>query len=305
MAWLKVDDGMPEHRKVLTLPRKDRWTWMELLCYVARQNNGGHVPAGVTDVLRYVNTAFLTQCENAGLLDRDPGGYVVHDWAVYNASTIEEKVAACLERNPDATANEIHRAVGGKREIVLHEIARQKGFTGSQSVPPVVPDPVPKEPGKRFPGTTKTGSPSRARAHPAPSPEVTSSSSSPKDADDDEAIKEQLEAAGWTDGRIALIADRGHLDLAARWLQASEADPTVENPGAYAFTMTESGKAPPVLRERQTTIAPGAVGTRSTSPPLPDKAPEPDLERIEPPAEFLALAGKRTPEPPLTEDDDA
>lgn len=293
MAWLRVDDGMPEHRKVLALPRKDRWTWLELLCYVARQNNGGHVPAGVCDVLRWVTPAFLQRCAEAGLLDpapapkavpgEPPTRYVVHDWSVYNAATIAEKVSSILTKNPDATANEIHREIGGKREIVLHEVASQRGSP--------VPKPVPREPDDRFPGTAQSGSPSRARANPSPTPKEPPSSSSTKDADHDDAETEaRLRTAGWSDGRIAIIAGRQHLALAARWLEAAEQDPTVENPGAYAYAMTDGGTEPPASRERQSTLAPGATGTRSTAPPLPDRAPEPDLERIAPPAEFLALA---------------
>lgn len=106
MAWLKVDDRMAEHRKVLALRRADRWTWMELLLYVARQNNGGHVPAGVTDVLRHVNDGFLERCQNAGLLDTEDetGLLVVHDWDVYNPKdpTAADRMRRYRKRNNDA-----------------------------------------------------------------------------------------------------------------------------------------------------------------------------------------------------------
>jgi hypothetical protein len=84
MAWLRVDDGFPEHRKLLVLTRSERWTWTELMCYVARQNNGGHVPDGIGGVLKYVTPKFLKKCANAGLLDKEDGGYHIHDWHVYN-----------------------------------------------------------------------------------------------------------------------------------------------------------------------------------------------------------------------------
>ena len=84
MAWLRLDDGFAEHRKLLTMKRSERWTWMELLCYVARQNNGGHVPAGIDGILRYVTPAFLERCHQLGLLDQEPGGWHVHDWDTYN-----------------------------------------------------------------------------------------------------------------------------------------------------------------------------------------------------------------------------
>lgn len=180
MAWLRIDDGFTEHRKIVALKRADRWTWMELLTYCARQGNGGHVPAGITDVLRWITPQFLTQCVDIGLIDKAPDGTLsIHNWAVYNAQTVGEKVAHVLSQTPDATANEVYRKVGGKREIVLDEVAKQQernpgiGIntsgnqignqlgTGSQSVPT----------------GTQIGSPSRARALPAPTPSTSKSSS--------------------------------------------------------------------------------------------------------------------------------
>jgi hypothetical protein len=84
VAWLRVDDGFPEHAKLLALRRTDRWTWVEVLAYCARQNNGGVVPNGVHDVVKYATPLFLEKCADAGLLDVTDSGYVVHDWEDYN-----------------------------------------------------------------------------------------------------------------------------------------------------------------------------------------------------------------------------
>lgn len=128
MAWLRVDDGLAEHRKILQLKRGDRWTWMELLCHVARQNNGGHVHPGVTSTMRHVTPRFLQACEEIGLLDRDEDGtLMVHDWAIYNGGNIEARVRAYLEAHPGASANEVAAGVGGTRKIVLAEVAKQMG----------------------------------------------------------------------------------------------------------------------------------------------------------------------------------
>ena len=84
MAWLRIDDGFPENRKVLALPRRDRWTWLEILAYCARQRNDGHVPAGISDIVRHATPAFIQQAHDAGLLDLTEAGYVVHHWDEYN-----------------------------------------------------------------------------------------------------------------------------------------------------------------------------------------------------------------------------
>lgn len=124
MAWLKVDDGLAEHRKILQLKRSDRWTWMEILCYVARQNNGGHVPQGIGSILRYAKPELLERFHQIGLLDIEPdtGVYVVHDWELYNGRHPDARVAAYLDQNPGASANDVYRAIGGHRESVLKAV---------------------------------------------------------------------------------------------------------------------------------------------------------------------------------------
>lgn len=282
MAWLRVDDGMPEHRKVLGLPRKDRWTWLELLCYVARQNNGGHVPEGITDVLKFVTPKFVNACLEAGLLDREnDGGFCVHDWDIYNGETIEQKVAAYLSTNPEAGANDVHRAIGGKREIVLAVVRR---FQGNQQP---VPKAVPREPAGEPLGGSRSGTQSvHARAHPSPTPITTTSTTS---TEEHAAAAERLRAAGWTQSQLQAAIQGDDLELGLRWLEICERDPTCTNPGALAWTKTLAGLDPNT--ERQPTLAQGAQGTRSTSPPLPDKPATPEPERIAPPPEFIALTG--------------
>lgn len=138
MAWLRLDDGFTEHRKVVALKRADRWTWLELLTYCARQSNGGHVPQGVCDVLRWVTPKFLTRCAELGLLDVMEDGYRVHDWNVYNPK--------------DATAAERmqrHRARNANR---------------NDGVTPTVTEPVTQ-------ASRDRDSRVAARARPVPSPE--------------------------------------------------------------------------------------------------------------------------------------
>lgn len=71
---------------MLKLRRPDRWTWLEVLLYCARQRNAT-VTEGVTDVIRNATPAFLNRCFEVELLDlKDDGSgdYIVHDWEQYN-----------------------------------------------------------------------------------------------------------------------------------------------------------------------------------------------------------------------------
>lgn len=157
MSWLRIDDGFAQHPKIVQLTPKDRWTWLELLCYCARYRTGGRIPAGIAEVVRGTTPAFLARCENLRLLEKAADGdFQVHDWQIYNGETLAEKVAAYLWKTPGATANEVHKAIGGKRESVLAEVARLRESTGT---------PTGTQPGTS-PGT-QTGSP-RARARSRP-----------------------------------------------------------------------------------------------------------------------------------------
>jgi hypothetical protein len=84
VSWLRVDDSFAEHPKILKLARTDRWTWVEILCYCARQNTKGYVPPNIGELLRYATPAFIRKALAAGLLEEDQQGPKVHDWGDYN-----------------------------------------------------------------------------------------------------------------------------------------------------------------------------------------------------------------------------
>jgi hypothetical protein len=133
MSWLRVDDGFTDHPKIVALgtPAK-RWTWLRILTYTARYRSP-HVPAALREIIAEATPKYLQQCVEIGLIDvADDGSMSVHDWLIYNAGTIAEKVAVYLSSNPEASANQVYKALGGTREIVLGEVARQRA-TGSES----------------------------------------------------------------------------------------------------------------------------------------------------------------------------
>lgn len=85
MAWLRIDDGFAQHPKVVRLSPKDRWTWLEILCYCARYRTKGVVPAAISQVVRGASESFLENCHTLGLIDSGGGGENrVHDWDAYN-----------------------------------------------------------------------------------------------------------------------------------------------------------------------------------------------------------------------------
>ena len=142
MAWLRLDDGFPEHRKVLALPRKDRWTWLETLAYVARQNNGGHVPNGVTGIIRSVTKSFLCSAVSVGLLDINSDGYVVHDWDVYNPKDPTNSERQRRYRNANRNAEITATVTAG---VTPPARARARGPSPTPNNPSPTPPPEEEE----------------------------------------------------------------------------------------------------------------------------------------------------------------
>lgn len=167
MSWLRLDDGFDSHPKILGLNTDERrWTWQRVLIYTCRYRSP-IVPPTIKDAIPKATPKFLTDCVSLGLIDVDKDGTMrVHDWRIYNGETVAEKVAAYLAQKPDATANEVHKALGGKREAVLTVYAQIKE-AGSLTVPERYPNGTPEVPDQSTPPVPLA----RARAPvPIPSP---------------------------------------------------------------------------------------------------------------------------------------
>ena len=83
MSWLRVDDGFSRHPKVTALSPKDRWTWLDILCYCARYNTAGYLPENIREFVSGATDRYLNRCVALELLDDDHDGIRVHDWQTY------------------------------------------------------------------------------------------------------------------------------------------------------------------------------------------------------------------------------
>jgi hypothetical protein len=122
MTWLRIDDKFTRHPKVTRLARSDRWTWLEVLCYCAEYHTGGYIQSSISEVVPKASQAFLNRCIDLHLLDVSGDDYRVHDWLIYNGSTVRERVFAYLDDHPEASANDVQRDVGGNRKLVLTSV---------------------------------------------------------------------------------------------------------------------------------------------------------------------------------------
>lgn len=142
MSWLRLDDKFPRHPKITRLDRRDRWTWLEVLCYCAEYHTDGYIPDTIREAVPKATDQFLERCYELDLLDvsdaAPDGKYRVHDWQIYNGDTIHERVFAYLADHPEATANAVQKYVGGNRKVVLAAV-RDWYSTGSQTGSTPVP----------------------------------------------------------------------------------------------------------------------------------------------------------------------
>lgn len=108
MVWLKVDDAMPDHPKIVGLPAATKWALLELWCYCARHKTNGKVPNGI--MRKIATNRVRIQLESAQLIHRNGNGFVIHDWLDHNLSAEDH------ETRRKADAERLRRWREQKRE---------------------------------------------------------------------------------------------------------------------------------------------------------------------------------------------
>ena len=205
MSWLRIDDGFPQHPKLVRLSRPDRWTWLEILAYCARYRTSGEVPISVGEAVKYASPAFLNRCFELHLLDHSEHGtedYHVHDWESYNPKDPTAADRMQRHRNRNAKRND------DRNDAVTETVTRAQA----------------------------------AARIPSPSPSNTSSSS--KDAPDDEEIKYTLKRYNPTTEQLARWTEtlRTEPQRFNACLVAAKAKG--RNVGAYLDTLISNGSYP-------------------------------------------------------------
>lgn len=91
MEYVRIDENLPDHPKVLALPRALRpialWLYLRGLCYASRLESDGLVPAGICES-DADDEAARALCE-VGLWHEAESGYEIHDFLDWNRSAAE------------------------------------------------------------------------------------------------------------------------------------------------------------------------------------------------------------------------
>jgi hypothetical protein len=162
VAWVRIEDVVPEHRKHLQAGPAASWLWVCGIAYCQRQLSDGFIPEAAVPLLGVPSGAkrLVELLVKAGLFERVPGGYRIHDYHDYN-----ERREDALDRKAKSSAQ--HRTAGLASGAARRTVERKTNgavpspSNGSQAPPSNGAPPAPVE-------RTLNPDPTRTRSSPRP-----------------------------------------------------------------------------------------------------------------------------------------
>lgn len=148
MAWFKVDDGLHSSRKFLSIPKRARFAavglWTVAGSWCADELTDGHVPDYMLDVWGAPPSAHESLV-NAGLWERESGGYLFCNWHEYQPSKqdVDAERAASRERMRELRARRKQRkAQKDAEESEMFGVTAPNGSESVRNPDPTRPDPT-------------------------------------------------------------------------------------------------------------------------------------------------------------------
>lgn len=216
MVWFKVDDGLPSHRKVMAIPRRDRsaaiglWTLAGAWC--AHELTDGHVPEHMLEELAS-SKRFADLLVRVGLWETTDDGYLFHDW-----SPIQPTRAEVLAKREEEAAR---KAEWRARRAAARRRQTESDETGTgEHVPAGHPPDTTRDSGVSPGGVTEVSRSTRTRPVPDPvspngdTPSLRSGAAQQRGTrlPDDFVITDEMRAwaheQGWADRWIDAITER-------------------------------------------------------------------------------------------------
>lgn len=148
MTWVKIDDGMPSHRKWALLEGDPReWAecmavWVAVACYAAQTVSDGFVEDTRIARLTPLGSRARQRCDDlvrVGLMEREEGGYRLHDWLHYQPSSSDVTRDREAARVRQKRARDEARKQRESRDPSRRDIRRDSHPSGTVSHGPPVP----------------------------------------------------------------------------------------------------------------------------------------------------------------------
>lgn len=145
MTWVRIDDSMPEHPKMVALTDRAFRQHVSALCYCNRNLTDGAIPDKIAHRLVTSGKRFAAELVDAGIWDKTVDGYQIHDYEDY------QPTRAAVLRERSKTAERVARW----RERNAVTPPDGNGVTNGAPIPVPVPAHIPKE-DQSFPRLVKT-----------------------------------------------------------------------------------------------------------------------------------------------------
>lgn len=239
MAWIRLDDNVPHHPKILTVGPVAAWLWVCGIAYAQRQLTDGVIPREAVPTLGVANPRkHIDKLVTVGLWDEHPRGWQVHDYLAHN-STREEATTdrACLSAKRSAAGKAgMARRWGGRTSETSdnkHNKPDNKPITIANNKPITPSHPIPSDP-----KDLRTDTPvPRPTTETAP-PDTPSLSAAPSDA--------QLQAPGSPASERSVVGATPAMADASRVSRADSSGAGAAIPGRYRCHV-----AAPLIRRRR------------------------------------------------------
>lgn len=133
MAWLRIDDTVPEHRKMLRAGPSACWFWLCGIAYCQRQLTDGFIPDEAIEMIGVRGNGRARKLADVlvsvGLFEPAEHGYRVHDYHDHNATAEEALANRALLSTKRADAGRL----GGIRSgIARREATKQNASNASK-----------------------------------------------------------------------------------------------------------------------------------------------------------------------------
>src|SRR4051812_14049709 len=94
MSWLKIDDQIATHPKILKAGPTAAWTWICGIAYASNHFTDGFISdaaLGHIGIPKHLLKQTSSKLLKQGLWDRVKGGFQVHDYLQHNPSAAERR----------------------------------------------------------------------------------------------------------------------------------------------------------------------------------------------------------------------
>jgi len=136
MAWIRLDDQIAHHPKILKCSSSACWVYVTCISYAQRMLTDGHLTRASVPLLSHVRRPqkCIAELVAAGLLEKTRDGYKIHDYLDFNESAESVKLRRerdrrrkASERNPQGVHAESNRSPQGpSRARASHPIPSSK-----------------------------------------------------------------------------------------------------------------------------------------------------------------------------------